>query len=67
MAQGKLLAHHPAAQQTAASRHSTMPMAEIRPPSDFEMPATRTWTSCEASGFRISEHQAALPTVTFCS
>ena len=44
-----------------------MPMTEIRPPSDFEMLATRTWASCEAPDFRISEHQAALPTVTFCS
>jgi hypothetical protein len=57
----------PAAQQTAACRHSTMPMTEMRPPSDSEMPAMRTWTSCEAPDYRISEHQAAPLTVTFCS
>jgi hypothetical protein len=44
-----------------------MPMTEIRPPSDYEMSATRTWTSCAAPDFRISRYQAALPTVTFCS
>ena len=63
----RLLAHHPGRAADGRKQASTMPMAEIQPPSDVEMPAARTWTSCEAPDFLISEHRVALPTVTFCS
>jgi hypothetical protein len=41
-AQGQLLAHHPARKQAAATRHHATPVTEVRPPSDPEMPITRT-------------------------